>query len=52
MAFWSDVHSPLARGRASPELPPRPRLNWRLLLAVALNIVAWLAIVQVLRALI
>lgn len=52
MAFWSDVHAQPAWSRAGPELAQRPRLNWRLLLAVSLNILAWLAIVQVLRVLV
>ncbi|MDZ4317995.1 MAG: hypothetical protein U1A07_04010 [Phenylobacterium sp.] len=52
MAFWSDVHVQPAWNRASPESRRRPRLNWRLMLAVLFNVLAWLAIVQVLRTLI
>jgi hypothetical protein len=50
MAFLSDAHfsSSLASDRSSGAR--RRRLNWRLLLALAVNLLAWAAIIRVIAA--
>jgi hypothetical protein len=50
MAFLSEVHIPTQQGRA--RRAGGLILNWRLMLALAFNVVAWAAIIKVLGALI
>lgn len=50
MTFWSDAHQPPVRLRAEGARPASRRLNWRLLLLVALNTLSWIAVAAVVAA--
>ena len=51
MAFLSDIYLPTARGVPARAGTSRRRLNWRLLLALAVNLAVWTSLIQGARAL-
>lgn len=51
MAFLSDIYLPAARDIRSRSRTTRRRVNWRLLLALTVNIAVWTSIIQFIRAL-
>ena len=52
MAFLSDIYLPATRDAKRPSKTTHRRLNWRLLLALAVNIAVWTSLIQLFRALI
>lgn len=51
MAFLSDIYLPAARGAPGRARTSGRRLNWRLLLALAVNLAVWTSLIQAARAL-
>lgn len=51
MAFLSDIYLPAARDIGNRSKTTRRRVNWRLLLALTVNIAVWTSVIQFIRSL-
>lgn len=51
MAFLSDIHLPAKNDSQHSTWVTQPRVNWRLMLALSVNLVVWTTGLQILRSL-